>query len=157
VRFEYEPQGVKETLGDWLGLVSRRVEGDLDRFKKFVEAQAQEPSKMRSPMATPGRPTAQTTTPEVTAPADGHRFEADEADFQQHYQSACAHSGQPYEHWAPAYQYGYSLASDSRYHNRDWSTIETDARRDWEQQHRGTWEQMKDAIRYAWDKARGRR
>jgi hypothetical protein len=49
------------------------------------------------------------------------------------------------------------LASDSRYHNRDWSTIETDARRDWEQQHRGTWEQMKDAIRYAWDKARGRR
>ena len=37
VRFNYEPQGVMETIGDWLGLVSRRVEGDLERFKQFVE------------------------------------------------------------------------------------------------------------------------
>jgi uncharacterized membrane protein len=157
VRFDYEPQGVKETLGDWLGLISRRVEGDLERFKKFVEAQAQEHGSLHTPAATPGRPMAQTTHPEATAPTDGHRFEADEADFQRHYQTACAHSGQPYEHWAPAYRYGNTLASDSRYSNRNWTTIEADARRDWEQRHQETWEEMKDAIRYACDRIRGRR
>lgn len=34
---EYEPEGLTETIGDKLGLVSRRVEGDLERFKKFIE------------------------------------------------------------------------------------------------------------------------
>ncbi|MFN2568151.1 MAG: cyclase, partial [Candidatus Dormibacteria bacterium] len=34
---EYEPEGLAETVGDKLGFVSRRVEGDLERFKKFVE------------------------------------------------------------------------------------------------------------------------
>ncbi len=34
---EYEPQGFVEKVGDALGVVSRRVEGDLERFKKFIE------------------------------------------------------------------------------------------------------------------------
>jgi uncharacterized membrane protein len=34
----YEPQGVLENLGDMLGLLERRVEGDLRRFKAYVEA-----------------------------------------------------------------------------------------------------------------------
>jgi stress response protein YsnF len=98
---------------------------------------------------------AQTARREATATADSNRFEADEADFRRHYQMACAHSGQPYEHWAPAYRYGYTLAHDPRYGDRDWPAIEVDARRDWEQQHKGTWEERKDAIRYAWGKTRG--
>jgi uncharacterized protein (TIGR02271 family) len=84
-------------------------------------------------------------------------FAAYEDDFRTHATSAFAHRGQMYEHWAPAYRYGYALASDPRYTGRDWAALEADARRDWEQRHRGTWEEMKDAIRYAWDKVRGRR
>jgi uncharacterized membrane protein len=34
----YKPEGVVEKAGDKLGVVSRRVEGDLKRFKDFIEA-----------------------------------------------------------------------------------------------------------------------
>jgi uncharacterized membrane protein len=34
---EYDPKGFVEKLGEVLGVVSRRVEGDLERFKRFVE------------------------------------------------------------------------------------------------------------------------
>ncbi len=37
LRIDYEPQGLVEKIGDALGFVSRRVEGDLERFKKFIE------------------------------------------------------------------------------------------------------------------------
>lgn len=34
----YEPEGIVEKAGDKLGVVSRRVEGDLERFKDFIES-----------------------------------------------------------------------------------------------------------------------
>jgi uncharacterized membrane protein len=37
VRIGYEPEGVVESVGDKLGFVDRRVQGDLDRFKTFIE------------------------------------------------------------------------------------------------------------------------
>ena len=33
----YEPAGVGQRIGDLLGLLGRRIEGDLKRFKTFVE------------------------------------------------------------------------------------------------------------------------
>ena len=33
----YDPEGIVENDGDKLGVVSRRVEGDLKRFKSFIE------------------------------------------------------------------------------------------------------------------------
>jgi uncharacterized protein (TIGR02271 family) len=80
-----------------------------------------------------------------------------ERDFRKHYDTAFGPRGSPYDHWAPAYRYGYDIATDARYRQRDWAAIETDARRDWEQRHKGTWEEFKGAIRYAWDTVRGRR
>jgi len=35
---EYEPLGLAETIGDALGLVTSRVEGDLERFREFIES-----------------------------------------------------------------------------------------------------------------------
>jgi uncharacterized protein (TIGR02271 family) len=90
------------------------------------------------------------------ATREAREFESFETDFRQHYTTAAGSRGQAYEHWAPAYRYGYTLAGDPRYRGRDWPAIEAEARRDWEQQHRGTWGEMKDAIRYAWDTVRGR-
>jgi uncharacterized membrane protein len=33
----YEPQGTQEKVGDALGVLDRRVDGDLRRFKEFIE------------------------------------------------------------------------------------------------------------------------
>ena len=37
VAIEYETEGAVEWLGDALGVLDRRVEGDLERFKSFIE------------------------------------------------------------------------------------------------------------------------
>jgi uncharacterized membrane protein len=34
---DFEPEGIAENLGDKLGVVDRRVKGDLERFKQFIE------------------------------------------------------------------------------------------------------------------------
>ena len=36
---EYEPEGLMEKVGDKLNVVGKQAEGDLDRFKAFIEAQ----------------------------------------------------------------------------------------------------------------------
>jgi uncharacterized membrane protein len=38
VQMDFEPQGVVETAGDKLGILDRRVKGDLKRFKEFIES-----------------------------------------------------------------------------------------------------------------------
>jgi uncharacterized membrane protein len=42
LQLEYEPEGVMEKAGDAVGVVSHRVEGDLERFKEFIEARGRE-------------------------------------------------------------------------------------------------------------------
>jgi uncharacterized membrane protein len=44
---EYDPKGVVEKAGDLLGVVSRRVEGDLERFKRYVEERPSESGAWR--------------------------------------------------------------------------------------------------------------
>ena len=41
LQLEYDPEGVVENVGEALGFVSRRVEGDLERFKDFIEKRQQ--------------------------------------------------------------------------------------------------------------------
>ncbi|WP_018353178.1 SRPBCC family protein [Longispora albida] len=36
-QMDIEPEGLAEKAGDALGLISRRVQGDLERFKTFIE------------------------------------------------------------------------------------------------------------------------
>jgi len=38
LQMDWEPDGVIETVGDKLGLADRKVKGDLDRFKDFMES-----------------------------------------------------------------------------------------------------------------------
>jgi uncharacterized protein (TIGR02271 family) len=156
VRFEYEPQGVKETVGDWLGLVSRRVENDLEHFKAFVEARYHKAGGQRTTEATAGRTQAHTTPTTAAATAVERRFEDYQADFQRHHRTARP-GPESYAQYAPAYRYGYTLATEPRYAGRDWSTIEAEARRDWEARHQGTWDEFKDAVFYGWEHVRGQR
>jgi uncharacterized membrane protein len=39
---DYDPEGVVEEIGDKLGFLKRRVEGDMQRFKEFLEARGRE-------------------------------------------------------------------------------------------------------------------
>ena len=38
---DFEPEGAVETIGTGLGVVERRVKGDLERFKEFIEQRGQ--------------------------------------------------------------------------------------------------------------------
>lgn len=47
LKLEYDPQGFIENVGDVLGVVSLRVQGDLERFKKFIEKCSRETGAWR--------------------------------------------------------------------------------------------------------------
>jgi uncharacterized membrane protein len=47
LRIEFEPDGVVETVGSALGVVDERVEGDLERFKTFIESRGNETGEWR--------------------------------------------------------------------------------------------------------------
>jgi hypothetical protein len=67
-------------------------------------------------------------------------------------------AGRDYDFYQPGYRYGYEAAN--RYQNRNWDEVENDLARDWNTfEHRGasTWEQMKAAVRDAWDRVTGNR
>jgi uncharacterized membrane protein len=55
LQMEYDPQGVVENLGDMLGVVSRRVANDLERFKAFIEERGHETGAWRGEVERPGR------------------------------------------------------------------------------------------------------
>jgi uncharacterized membrane protein len=42
LRLDVQPEGVVENIGDKLGVTKRRVKGDLDRFKEFIESRGTE-------------------------------------------------------------------------------------------------------------------
>ncbi len=105
---------------------------------------------------TPKRTTKSTTKPATTG-SSAVGFDTFDPDFQKAYKSNYAKSGYTYQQFSPAYRYGYHLANDERYSTGEWSTVEPQARSLWEQHNKGTWEEFKDAIQYAWDKVRGAR
>jgi uncharacterized membrane protein len=47
LQLEYEPEGFVENVGDAIGVVSQRVEGDLKRFKEFIEGRGRETGAWR--------------------------------------------------------------------------------------------------------------
>ena len=47
LQVEYEPQGAVENVGSALGVVERRVAGDLERFKEFIESRGAETGAWR--------------------------------------------------------------------------------------------------------------
>jgi uncharacterized membrane protein len=47
VSIEYEPEGFKETVGSLAGADDRRVKGDLERFKEFIEQRLSETGAWR--------------------------------------------------------------------------------------------------------------
>jgi uncharacterized membrane protein len=47
VKMGYEPESMTESVGDSMGVFSSRVEGDLQRFKEFLESRGHETGAWR--------------------------------------------------------------------------------------------------------------
>jgi uncharacterized membrane protein len=47
LELDVEPEGLLEKAGDALGIVERRVRGDLERFREFIEARGHESGAWR--------------------------------------------------------------------------------------------------------------
>jgi uncharacterized membrane protein len=47
LQIDYDPQGFVENVGDALGMVDRRMKGDLKRFKEFIESRGMESGAWR--------------------------------------------------------------------------------------------------------------
>jgi hypothetical protein len=84
-----------------------------------------------------------------------HGWDDEDSYWRENYRNRpyASSAGRGYEHYQPGYRYGYEAAN--RFQNRSWTDVETDLSRDWDAyEHRGTstWEQVKDAVRDAWDR-----
>ncbi|HZP42402.1 MAG TPA: SRPBCC family protein [Candidatus Binatia bacterium] len=53
LQIDYDPEDIVETIGDKLGFVTRRIEGDLERFKQFIESRGQETGAWRGQVPQP--------------------------------------------------------------------------------------------------------
>jgi uncharacterized membrane protein len=54
LQMDYEPEGLLESAGDALGVLSRRVEGDLERFKHYIEQRGSATGAWRGTVDPPG-------------------------------------------------------------------------------------------------------
>jgi len=53
LQMDFEPEGVVENVGDKLGIVGRRADGDLKRFKSFIESRGTETGAWRGEVDRP--------------------------------------------------------------------------------------------------------
>ena len=53
VQLDFEPEGLVEQAGDKLGVVKHRVNGDLERFKDFIEQRGSESGGWRGDVSRP--------------------------------------------------------------------------------------------------------
>ena len=84
----------------------------------------------------------------------------DDDRYRSDYASRYSALGGSYDDYAPAYRYGRTLAADPRHAGRDWTTVETEARSDWERDHAGDdersgWDAVSEAVHSAWKDATG--
>ena len=47
LQMDFDPEGAAEQIGDKMGMVSSRIEGDLERFKDFIENRGAETGAWR--------------------------------------------------------------------------------------------------------------
>jgi hypothetical protein len=77
--------------------------------------------------------------------------------WRENYASRPYAAGTSYDILQPGYRYGYESAQ--RYRGRGWADVERDLERDWDtypNRGGGTWQQIKSAVRDAWDRVTGR-
>jgi uncharacterized membrane protein len=53
LEMSYEPEGMMENVGDALGVLDRRVAGDLKKFKEYIESRGRESGAWRGEIENP--------------------------------------------------------------------------------------------------------
>jgi uncharacterized membrane protein len=71
LELSYEPEGAVENIGDALGVMSRRVKGDLERFKEFIEERRSATGAWRGELENPDAPGGHTVGRPATV-GDSH-------------------------------------------------------------------------------------
>jgi hypothetical protein len=80
-------------------------------------------------------------------------FEMQEIYFRNHYNSNYAGGDERYDDYAPAYQYGASMANSEPYHGKAWRDVEPQLRNEWEDRNPGSaWSKFKAAVRHGWER-----
>ena len=82
-------------------------------------------------------------------------------EYRSRWQERYGSSGR-WEDFEPGYRYGYEMANDARYMDRDWNDLEPEFRKDYSEWSRkngyrseaSTWNKVKANAREAWDEAR---
>jgi hypothetical protein len=80
-------------------------------------------------------------------------FHAYDDRFRNHFQSSFT-TDYTYEQYQPAYRYGYDLATDERYRDREWNEVVPEARSRWDERNPGTWDRFESAVRHAWEEVK---
>jgi hypothetical protein len=138
------------------GSTYRGTQGpDTQRMSDDVRSGSTQGSGMRSDMDQPGTRYGGTSGGSGMQSA-GSSYDYD-TDFRSHFDTNYANRGYSFDRYQPAYRYGQTLASDQRYQGRRWDEFEMDARHDWERSHPDSaWDDVKDAIRHAWNRVTGK-
>jgi uncharacterized membrane protein len=74
LKLTYDPEGAVEKIGDWAGVVGRRVEGDLKRFRDFIESRGRETGQWRGEVHRGQKVSGEHARAESEADADPTRF-----------------------------------------------------------------------------------
>jgi uncharacterized membrane protein len=53
LQMDVDPEGIVENVGDFLGILDGRVEGDMERFKEFIESRGSESGAWRGEVEAP--------------------------------------------------------------------------------------------------------
>lgn len=53
VQMDVEPDGVVETVGDWAGVLDGRVQGDLERFRDYIQGRGEPTGAWRGNVESP--------------------------------------------------------------------------------------------------------
>jgi hypothetical protein len=95
-------------------------------------------------------------------PEAGAGWSSEEAWWRDHFRARpYARPDRDFEHYRHAYRHGWEAAQRGR-NEPGWSDVESEMRYGWENRADRTpdwsaWEEIKDAARDAWERARGRR
>jgi uncharacterized protein (TIGR02271 family) len=95
---------------------------------------------------------------QLGAEGDAVRQDDESAAYQRDFQTRYASSGEQFASYRPAYEYGYTSASDPRYSGRNFDDVEEDLRTDYLRRNpNSTWDRVRGAVRYGWERVTGKR
>jgi hypothetical protein len=144
----------------WAGYDAKAKPYSAAEVNKFRQQYSPNPSMSGSSMGNRGTASNMGSSNRLMMPVSGtgdwnKNYSQYDADFRKHYNQNYNNSGYNYDDFQPVYQYGYYLATTPDY-SGDWNTFEQRARTQWEARNPNTWDRFKDAVRYAWDRVRGK-